>query len=161
MRSSGVKRSTASEARTRARVASWEITTPLLLAVVPDVNRMNAGSSSANPPGPGASRSAQWSENPAHTPSDSAPACVPAGTARAAGEASQPFTSTSRATSEASAAVRWLASGVRHAPAASSPNAAGMYARSFCPTSPMRCAGRTPREARNEATRSASRASSA
>ena len=42
MRSSSVNASTRSAASTRAAVASCESTTPLLRAVVPDVNLMNA-----------------------------------------------------------------------------------------------------------------------
>lgn len=159
MRSSEPKPSTASAAATRASVASWEMTTPLLLAVVPEVKRMNAGLSPANPEGPGRSRSPQESAKPSHAPPGTSTAFFSPGRGGAPGAASQPFSSTSRTISAVSVAVRWLASGVRHAPAARRPNAAGKYARPLGAMSPMRCPARTPWEARNAATRSASAAS--
>jgi len=101
----------------------------LLLAVVPDVNRMKAGLSPASSAGPPAPRSIHRNVNPSHTP----PAMVVARSrldgGSALGQDKQPFTWTSFMTRPVSAGVRLPASGVTQAPAAKRPKAAGRYAR--------------------------------
>jgi hypothetical protein len=144
MRSSAVKRSTRSEASTRAAVASWDRTTPLRSAVVPEVNRMKAGLSRRSAAGPSTSRAIHSNVNPS-----------------ALDQARQPFTCTSLAMLARSGGVRLAAIGTRHAPVASRPNAAGRYAGSFGTSSPIRWPGRTPWPLRNVATRSTSRLRSA
>ena len=106
MRSSSLKRSTASAAWTRAAVASCDSTTPLLLAVVPEVNRMKAGFSPPNSAGPSAPRSIHRNVNPSHTPPDTIAWLCGRENGSAPGQARQPFSWTSANTWVVSAGVR-------------------------------------------------------